>query len=310
MNARNRADGARSIGRRMAVAGWILLAASALRPDAARAQSPLRPGAASAVPTDARTTAEPSPGLGERLRNEPWEFSVAPYLWLSTVQGATSIGDLSSFVDVDYGDLFSLLGKGDLFAAMGYFAAQKGPIGAFVDFSGSMVKTRTEFRDRAPVKIWNDSLFLEFALYLQLLDIGPPSGPGHVTASLQGGFRWNHVWSKLSTYRERPDSVLARSATQNWVDPVVGGGFTLDVTEDTSLFFRGDIGGFGAGSQLAWELVGVFDIYLGMMGSARTDLLIGYKVYDFDYETDTRRDRKIRLQETLAGPLLGIAWKF
>ena len=31
-------------------------------------------------------------GFVERLRREPWEFTVAPYLWVTTVQGTTGIG--------------------------------------------------------------------------------------------------------------------------------------------------------------------------------------------------------------------------
>lgn len=258
------------------------------------------------------TRDEGEPDFLRHIREDRWQFTVAPYIWLSTVQGRTSIGDLSANLDVGYDKLFDLLGQGDLFAAMGYFQVQKGPLGAFVDFTGSTVRTEEKFRDvgRNPIKIRSDTLTLYFALYWQLLDLGPPQGPGHVTANLDAGFRWNQVYSKLSTYLDRPDRGVSRDTQQNWIDPVVGTSFNVGLTDRVSAYFRGDIGGFGAGSQLAWELVGVFDIYLGMLGSARTDLLLGYKVYDFDFETSSKNARSVQLQQTLSGPIVGIAWKF
>jgi hypothetical protein len=249
-------------------------------------------------------------GFVERLRREPWEFTVAPYLWVTTVQGTTGIGERSSSFDVDYSKLFDLLGRGDLFAAMGFFAARKGPITAFVDFAGSMAKDDLEVRRLVPVKVDVDSLFLEFALAWNLLDLGTPGRPGHVEGNLHSGFRWNRAFSRLTVDPTQVDLSREVATTQSWVDPLVGGAFTLDVTERISLYFRGDIGGFGAGSKLAWEAMGIFDVYLGMLGKAQTDLLLGYKAYSFDYETRDAKGRDIRLQETLAGPVVGLAWKF
>lgn len=252
----------------------------------------------------------PARGFVERLRDDPWEFTVAPYLWLTTVQGRTAIGERSASFDVDYSKVFDLLGRGDLFGAMGFFAARKGPITAFVDFAGSMARDDQEVRRVVPVKVDVDSIFLEFALGWNLLDLGTPGRPGHVEGNLHAGFRWNRAFSRLTIDPTQVDRDRSVDSTQNWVDPLVGGAFTLDASERVSLYFRGDIGGFGAGSDLAWETMGVFDVYLGMLGQAQTDLLLGYKAYSFDYATRGRNGRAVRLQETLAGPVVGLAWKF
>jgi len=307
----------RSVGRGSFAGGWPVRIASAVLISSlslagvARAQSELhvpRPpgnGAPAATLGDAG-----SRGFVERLRDDPWEFTVAPYLWLTTVQGKSSIGERSASFDVDYSKIFDLLGKGDLFGAMGFFAARKGPITAFVDFSASMARDDQEVRRVVPVKVDVDTLFLEFALAWNLLDLGTPGRPGHVEGNLHAGFRWNRAFSRLTIDPSEIDLRRSSSTTQNWIDPLVGGAFTLDATERVSLYFRGDIGGFGAGSQLAWELMGIFDVYLGMMGKAQTDLLLGYKAYSFDYETRGKNGRDVRLLETLAGPVVGLAWKF
>lgn len=294
-----------------AVAAVAALLATLVLARGARAQSEPHglPTEDGAVATSASVD-ERDRGFVEQLRDEPWEFVVAPYLWLSTVQGKSTIGERSASFDVDYSKLFDLLGNGDLFAAMGFFSARKGPITAFVDFSGSIAKDDSEVKNLVPLKVDVNTIFLEFALAWNLLDLGTPGRPGHVEGNLHSGFRWNRAFSRITIDPAAIDASRAVSTTQDWVDPLVGGAFTLEVTERTSLYFRGDIGGFGAGSKLAWETMGVFDVYLGRMGKARTDLLLGYKAYSFDYETSGRRGRDVRLQETLAGPVVGVAWKF
>ncbi len=299
------------------VAAAMLLASFSLSlAGVARAQSERHgprgpePGAAGVAAVGGTSFPVPDRGFVDRLRDDPWEFTVAPYLWVSTVQGKTAIGARSASFDVDYSKLFDLLGNGDLFAAMGFFAARKGPITAFVDFSGTMAKDDPEVRNVVPVKVDVNTIFLEFALAWNLLDLGTPGQPGHVEGNLHAGFRWNRAFSRLALDPSAIDLRRSTSTTQDWVDPLVGAAFTLDASERVSLYFRGDIGGFGAGSQLAWEAMGVFDVYLGMMGAAQTDLLLGYKAYSFDYETVDGKGRDVRLLETMAGPVVGLAWKF
>ena len=46
------------------------------------------------------------------------------------------------------------------------------------------------------------------------------------------------------------------------------------------------------------------------MPMGKGDLLLGYQAYSFDYETRGKNGRDVRLLETLAGPVVGLAWKF
>ena len=49
-----------------------------------------------------------------------WEFSVAaPYLWLPEEHGHIGIGPVSVPVDVDFGDIFTLMGNASRFGRTG-----------------------------------------------------------------------------------------------------------------------------------------------------------------------------------------------
>ncbi len=76
------------------------------------------------------------------------------------------------------------------------------------------------------------------------------------------------------------------------------------------ILFRGDIGGFGVGSELAWNLVGGLGIDLPWRPfSSRTSLLLVYKSLSFDYETGSGAGfRRFNLE--FRGPALGLQFGF
>ena len=48
----------------------------------------------------------------------------------------------------------------------------------------------------------------------------------------------------------------------DWLEPFVGGRFILALSNRVALTVRGDVGGFGVGSDLTWSLVGAFPVSL------------------------------------------------
>jgi hypothetical protein len=73
---------------------------------------------------------------------------------------------------------------------------------------------------------------------------------------------------------------------------------------------RADVGGFGAGSDLAWSLLGAFRYDTPWkLGHADVGLTAGYKVYDVDYSAGAGgEERDFHLQ--MRGPVLGVAFTF
>ena len=84
----------------------------------------------------------------------------------------------------------------------------------------------------------------------------------------------------------------------------------MRLTDAWSLLFRGDIGGFGAGSQLAWSLLAGFRYETPWsVGPARLNAFAAYKVYDFDYESGSGSARRA-IAEEYRGPALGLGAAF
>jgi hypothetical protein len=91
------------------------------------------------------------------------------------------------------------------------------------------------------------------------------------------------------------------SAGRTWIDPVFGVRGRTRVSPDTFLLAMGDIGGFGASSQLTWQALAAFGYDL----SEATSLAIGYRALGYNHNRDSFRN-----DLTMFGPFLGGEFRF
>jgi AhpD family alkylhydroperoxidase len=68
---------------------------------------------------------------------------------------------------------------------------------------------------------------------------------------------------------------------------------------------RGDVGGFGIGSDLTWNLVGTFQYYL----SRAVSLDVGYRAFDIDYDQGSGATL-FKFDVLMHGPRLGVVFRF
>ncbi|MCP6559458.1 hypothetical protein NL501_30000, partial [Klebsiella pneumoniae] len=80
------------------------------------------------------------------------------------------------------------------------------------------------------------------------------------TLDALGGIRFWHISNDVTVSALG----LTRSYGEsfNWVDPVVGTRALLRLTDKLSLQAQADIGGFGAGSELTWSVLGTVNYLL------------------------------------------------
>ena len=88
---------------------------------------------------------------------------------------------------------------------------------------------------------------------------------------------------------------------RDWVDPVVGARGTAELNEDWSLQWRGDIGGFGVGSDFSFQLLAGLRYAFHESGH----LAFGYRHLDVDYDDDG-----LVYDSAFSGPILGLLWGF
>jgi hypothetical protein len=91
------------------------------------------------------------------------------------------------------------------------------------------------------------------------------------------------------------------SASETWVDPIIGARFQQELSD--SFFFRAvaDIGGFGIESDRTWQALAALGYRLGENGS----VVLGYRGIGTDYSSGG-----FTYDVISHGVLLGLEWRF
>jgi hypothetical protein len=244
-----------------------------------------------------------------------WSFEVVPFLWLPEVEGSVGTRGITADVDVDFNDLFDLMGDGELFAGGGHFEARYDRFSFFVDAFGGTARPTSDvtFGPRrmltGTADLTLDFTFVEFGPAFRVLEWPCCDGGRPIVVDLLTGGRFMYFYQSISLRGSGGRFARDARATSTWVDPFAGGRFAVPLVGELDLVFRGDIGGFGAGSALAWNLIGGFEYHLPWQPwGARTSVVAVYKALDFDYESGSRDAIDIALD--LRGPALGLAFEF
>lgn len=172
--------------------------------------------------------------------DKEWTVSIEPYLMLTTIKGTAGIGRVTGVpVNVQFSDILKDLE----FAAMIHAEAHHNSgWGILFDYAymnlGAHISNPLGGVTNAGVK----QGVLELLAARKLAFAGG-------SFELLGGFRW---WTNNVDLTVNP-AILPGSARasidESWIDPVVGGRLTMPVTEQMEFVIRGDLGGFGVGSD-------------------------------------------------------------
>jgi hypothetical protein len=188
-------------------------------------------------------------------------------------------------VDVSASDIFSNL----QFGAMGYVVARKGDWGVGGDFIWMALGATA---DRPPANVDADQG--GFAFYgLRRIAEG---------ADLTFGARVNFLQGRLKL---KGPLQIEVEQDKTWVDPMVG--VILRTPAKGRLGFKlySEIGGFGIGSDLAWQIFPTVSI--GLTDRASFDL--GYRWLDMDYQ-DGEGNERFAYDVLTQGPVAGFAFRF
>ena len=102
---------------------------------------------------------------------------------------------------------------------------------------------------------------------------------------------------------------FARSGSVDWADPVVGARVRYAVAPGHELFLRGDIGGFGVGSDFSWQAIGGYGFDFGTRNGITFSGVIGYRALSVDYAQGEGR-RRYEFDMLQHGPVLGLSMRW
>jgi hypothetical protein len=266
----------------------------------------------------------PPPPLPEPLPpTSGWTFRFVPYGWLTSLDGTQTVRGRSVKVNASFTDIVE--DSDTLVALMGDFEARYGRLGLYTDvvwsnvsFSGNTVKTRSP----APgitgtvgtaVGLDLETAIVEAGAIYEAARIGP------LAFDLVAGARYWYMKTDLSLdvagtlevgdLEVAGARAIARSGSIDWVDPFVGGRLRYALVPGHELFLRGDVGGFGAGSQFSWQAVGGYTWDFGVWNNITFSGVIGYRALYVDYERGSGRTR-FEYDMLEHGPIVGLSMRF
>jgi opacity protein-like surface antigen len=237
---------------------------------------------------------EPTVAVDETARtsDSPWRFRITPYAWLPSTSGSVGAGPLSADAGVSASKIISKLQIGAMLdVEVDYERWSLENDLVYASLESSTDKTQPSFGE---LKTTAYQLFWTSYLGYRVIDTKP------FTMDLQGGFRL----ISLGLDGELTPGLLpgrSRTWTRTWVDPVVGLRTRTYLTHWLFLPIRGDIGGFGANSELTWQaLAGV-----GAQVSRWFALVVGYRAIGYHYD-----QAGFRYDVNTHGPIVGLNFEF
>lgn len=214
-------------------------------------------------------------------------FDISPYFWATAINGDVDVEDLpSARLDMDFSDVWDDFESG----AAAFLTVRKGPWLAMADFSYLKMEDDRQLLMMS-VSSEIDTTLASLAVGRRIAgDMGAPA----MDAFIGGRYNRYDVDIEISP-------LGSASRTEEWVDPIVGVNLSVPFSKRISAGVLADIGGFGVGSDLAWEAMPVIGFSLSDMIMLRA----GYRWLDVDYDKDD-----LLIDTMTQGWLAGLGFRF
>jgi hypothetical protein len=234
--------------------------------------------------------------------DDQWRFEIAPYVWATSLDGTVGAAGRTTPVNADFAQVVH--DSDSLLALMLHGEAARGPLALFTDVTFGKIGVDEAPTPNGTIDVTSTILFLEAGAAYRLLDDHPlgghPDSPARLSVDALAGARLTTLGVDLH-FRELGADI---DRTNAWVDPFVGARATLDLGPRWSLRLRGDVGGFGAGSQFTWQALGLVG-YRFHIGSVPTTLFAGYRALGQDFVA-----HGFTWDTVTHGPMLGLSFTF
>jgi hypothetical protein len=246
------------------------------------------------LPTDPQDLA-PTPARPATLQlaeEQPWTFEAFVYYWSASVSGNLAVDGQD--IDIGGGGGGGFAGEKSLSGFLGHFEAHHGPwsfalapIFANVDATGSE----------------SGGVDAAVSIHAQIHE-------GFVAHDL--GRSWDCFagarYYELDTSVDLSTGGVPSGSLDNnhaWVDPIVGARYHDDYGEHWSVRARGDVGGFGVGSEFAWNA----SVFLGYRFNSCCAAQLGYRALSVQFASGSGSDR-LAYDLTMTGPIFGVSFAF
>jgi hypothetical protein len=230
--------------------------------------------------------------LGPR---DEWSFHISPYVWAAGLEGTVAAvpGLPSIEVDASFKDILENL---DL-AAMAFVELRYGKIAGYAD----IIYTKVTADAETPAQLLFDNIEVESTLFIGTFGAAyrPLEAEEGFLDLLMGARAWS-VDTRLNIDGGTLNDQEIED-NQNWVDPVIGVKGLLNVGAGFYLNGFAHVGGFGAASDLTWDVFGG----IGYQFNDTISAVAGYRHLEVDYDHGG-----FIFDVEMSGPVIGAIIRF
>ena len=263
-----------------------------------------------------------------------WQFSFTPYAWLPWISGDVVVKGRPFDVAVDPADLITHLDWPDIVPVwMSYTEARRGPLSLFNDIVYANVNGGTGFSrtvsGRLATVTFGGNVSADYQLAIveaggayAIWSRGSQGSPGSTAFDLLAGARYWHQDVDISAdltgtvalngplgLTISGSRAIAKSGSVDWVDPFVGARLRQQLAAGQEFVLRGDVGGFGAGSQFSWQAIATYNAPLCEIHGIPVDGYVGFRALSADFSQGSGRS-KFEFDNVLYGPVIGATMRF
>ena len=225
---------------------------------------------------------------GEEPNEGDWEFNLAPfYLWGINIDGDLSVGPATAPVDVQFEDVLDSLDAAFIFHFETLYKTQWGFL---VDVNYLDLENTMSLPMGISQNVDLSLTLAEFSGFYRL------QRAAH-NIDFIAGLRYIDMENKISVV----GGPTLFDGSKDWTDPLVGARWMWGFADGWSLIARGDIGGFGVGSDFSWHALGLVEWQPWKYAS----FIAGYRALDVDYKDGSGRDY-FNIDATIHGPVIGV----
>ena len=258
------------------------------------------------------------PALAEGPKQGEWQFSVTPYVWAAGLEGDVTVKGRAASVDASFLDIVETADS--IFGFMGVFEARKGDWGAFVAPMYLNIGVDEDV-GIGPLTIDADvtveMTIIEFGVSYRLVsstlgsETGEGSGQPAWIDAIVGG-RYTSLDAEIDLKVSAPSLGLSGArvskGNRDWTDPFVGARAHAPLTEKVWVQARGDVGGFGVGSDFSWQALGLLGYDFKMFGRDAS-VAAGYRALYMDFEEGSGSNL-FQYDILMHGPIIALQTRF
>jgi hypothetical protein len=221
---------------------------------------------------------------------DEWQHTAAVYVLGAGLSGESTVEGVDVDVDLSFSEVLDNL-------EMAGMAAYRGERGQWAVMANAFFVGLGATKDLSiggAADVDADLAFLEI------------DGAYAITERLEVLFGLRGVAVDMAAEVRIPSSpTVTGDQGKSWIDPLVGVRLEIPIGKQWSWVSRGDIGGFGVGSDLAWQAATHFDWRI----SSLVGMAFGYEALDMDY-TDGEGADEFRYDMIIQGPFVAVTFAF